>query len=54
MAFVWAFSGSTKPSKTNFFRAYLIVAAAGILLSVIFSAIGLFSLSNLFGSLSNR
>lgn len=54
MAFVWAFGGGTKPSKRNFFKAYLILAAAGLILSVVFSAIGLFSLSNLFGSFGNR
>lgn len=38
MMFVWAFSKDTKKSKSNFYKATLIFAAAGFVLSIIFSA----------------
>lgn len=36
MPFVWAFSGNEKKSKSNFFKASLIMAAIGIVLWFIF------------------
>ncbi len=35
MCFVWAFSGNTKKSKSNFFKAYLIITLVSVVLSVI-------------------
>ena len=35
MMFVWAFGSNTKPSKANYFKAYLIMAAIGIGLSLV-------------------
>ena len=37
--FVWAFSSSTKKSKANFFKAYLVVCVISIVLSIVFSII---------------
>ena len=39
MAFVWAFSSKEKKSKSNYFKAYLIFTAIGIVLSIIFFVI---------------
>ena len=39
MAFVWAFSSKEKKSKSNYFKAYLIFMAIGIVLSIIFFVI---------------
>ncbi len=36
MMLVWAFGSNAKPSKRNFFRAYLILWVVGLVLSVIF------------------
>lgn len=52
LLFVWAFGGA-KPSKRNFFRAYLLLAVISLGISVI-GAIVLMSmgvLDNVFGSL---
>lgn len=38
MPFVWAFSSRTNKSKKNFFIAYLIIAAIGIILGIVFAA----------------
>ena len=37
MMFVWAFGSNTKPSKANFFKAYLIVFGICILLGIAFA-----------------
>ena len=39
MAFVWALSSKEKKSKSNYFKAYLIFMAIGIVLSIIFFVI---------------
>lgn len=39
MMFVWAFSGGTPKSKSNFFKAYLIFAAIGIGIGLLISII---------------
>ncbi len=39
MMFVWAFSSTEKRSKSNYFKASLIMAAIGIVLSIVFSAV---------------
>lgn len=36
MAFVWAFGSNVNPSKKTFFQAYLILAAIGTVLYLIF------------------
>ena len=35
MAFVWAFSSKTKTSKANYFKAYLIIMAAELILLIL-------------------
>lgn len=37
MPFVWAFGGGTNPSKANFFKAQLILAAIGIVIWFLFA-----------------
>jgi len=37
LIFVWAFGGNTNPSKSNYFKAILIVIAISIALGIIFS-----------------
>ncbi len=39
MIFVWAFGGTAKESKANYFKASLIMAAIGILIAVLFYGI---------------
>ncbi|MGN0325021.1 MAG: hypothetical protein ACI4DW_01835 [Lachnospiraceae bacterium] len=39
MMFVWAFSGGTPKSKSNFFKAYLIFAAIGLGIGLLISII---------------
>jgi hypothetical protein len=39
LPFVWAFDSSTKKSKSNFFKAYLIWMLIGIAVGIIFSII---------------
>ncbi len=39
MCIVWAFSGSTKKSKANFCKAYLIFYIAVIVITVVFGAV---------------
>jgi len=36
MPFVWAFGSDTNPSKANFFKAQIIIAAIGIILWFLF------------------
>jgi len=36
MPFVWAFGSATNPSKANFFKAQIIIAAIGIILWFLF------------------
>jgi len=36
MPFVWAFGSGTNPSKANFFKAQIIIAAIGIILWFLF------------------
>ena len=45
MILVWAFSSGTKPSKANFFKAYLVFVLIGAVLGFIFasSIIGMLS-----------
>lgn len=38
MVFVWAFGSNTNKSKKNYFIAALIMAAIGIILSIVFAA----------------
>lgn len=51
MALVWAFGSTTKPSKRNFFRAWLLLAVIGAVLGAAVAAVGFalgfFSLSGL-------
>lgn len=49
MMFVWAFSSNTPKSKSNFFKAYLIVVGVMILLAIIATVV-LFSLGYSFAS----
>lgn len=49
MMFVWAFSSNTPKSKSNFFKAYLIVVGVMLLLAIIATAV-LFSLGYSFAS----
>lgn len=37
MPFVWAFSSNTNPSKANYFKAYLLMAAIAIVLWFVFA-----------------
>ncbi|OJV64372.1 MAG: hypothetical protein BGO41_12165 [Clostridiales bacterium 38-18] len=48
MVFVWAFGGGTNPSKSNYFKATIIVGIAGIVLWFLF--VGAF-LAPIFNSL---
>lgn len=43
MLFVWAFSGSTNPSKQNFCRATLIVYLVAIVLFFLFGGLAFFA-----------
>lgn len=49
MMFVWAFSSNTPKSKSNFFKAYLIVVGVMLLLAIIATVV-LFSLGYSFAS----
>lgn len=39
MLFVWAFNGSTNPSKANWAKASLIIVAIGIILASLFGSV---------------
>lgn len=38
MPFVWAFSSNTNPSKSNYFKAFLIMSVVWILIMIVFGA----------------
>ncbi len=44
MMFVWAFGSNTKPSKANFFKLSLIMAAISIVLGIVLAAAGVLTL----------
>ena len=39
LMFVWAFSKTENPNKSNFFKAYLIYAAISVVISIIFGIV---------------
>ncbi|MEO7013002.1 MAG: hypothetical protein ABI127_01740 [Dokdonella sp.] len=41
MLFVWAFSSTTNPNKSNFCKAYLILALVGIILFFVFGGMAM-------------
>jgi len=51
MVFVWAFGGGAKPSKSNFFRAVLLWAVIGIVLTLV---LGITTGLTLFNGLGNN
>ncbi|MDD4495870.1 MAG: zinc ribbon domain-containing protein [Eubacteriales bacterium] len=53
MLFVWGFGDSVNPNKKNYCRAALIMAAIGIVLSILFSAVIVSLIGSIIDSLGN-
>ena len=52
MLFVWAFGSDTKPSKKNWARALLIIAAIGIVIYIILAVVFATAFATIFSNLN--
>ena len=52
MMFVWAFSKTENPNKSNYFKAALIIYAISIVISIIFGAALGGAIASLFGTMT--